>query len=328
MGRFKQYLILLIICVMVLVSCGIKNRKVKAFPNKPITVLIGFKPGGGSDAVAQLTEHFIEKVLNVTFVNQYIPGATGAIAWTKLTKQTEADGYTISVTNTPMLMTNYLINPEISYNIFEFEPLANIVTDPGIIVVSKDSKFKTIQDFLEYAKQNPGKTTVGNSGVGGDDFFTTLIVEKVTGLKFQSIPFQGDAPSWQAAMAGKIDASFNNLGSSFSQIKAKNLKTLVIFANERNPLLLDVPTMKELGYDVVSGSSRGFSAPKGIPAEAREFMINGFKKISEDTEFQKTAVMSGYNLNFKFGDEYAQYLSTQEKILKKIWEEVQDQYKK
>ena len=164
-------------------------------PNKPVTVMIGFKPGGGSDAIAQLAERFLEKALDITFVNQYIPGATGAIAWTKLAKQTKADGYTISVTNTPMVMTDYLINPEISYNISEFEPLANVITDPGIIVVGKESKFKTFQDFLEYAEQNPGKTTIGNSGVGGDDFFTTLIMEKVTGLKFQSIPFQGDGPS-------------------------------------------------------------------------------------------------------------------------------------
>ena len=328
MRRFKQYLVLLIIFVLVSVSCGVENSNVKTFPNKPITVLIGFKPGGGSDALAQLTERFFGKVLNVTFVNQYKPGATGAIAWTQLAKQTKPDGYTISVTNTPMLMTNYLINPEISYNILEFEPLVNVLTDPGIIVVGKDSKFKTLQDFMEYSKQNPGKTTVGNSGVGGDDFFTTLIMEKVTGLKFQLIPFQGDGPSWQAAMAGKIDVSFNNLSTAFPQIKAENLIPLAIFASERSHVLPDVPTLKELGYDVVSGSSRGFSAPKGIPAEAREFLINGFKKIAEDPEFQKIAAVSGYHLDFKFGEEYAQYLSSQEEIFKKIWLGIQNQYKK
>jgi len=153
-------------------------------------------------------------------------------------------------------------------------------------------------------------------------------MEKVTGLKFQLIPFQGDGPSWQAAMSGKIDASFNNLGTTFSQIKAKNLKPLAVFSNERSPLLPDVPTLKELGYDVVSGSSRGFSAPKGIPAEAREFLINGFKKIAEDPEFHKTIVTSGYNLDFKFGYEYAQYLLTHEETFKKVWEEVKGQYNK
>ncbi len=130
----------------------------------------GFKPGGGSDALAQLTQPFLEEPLGTTFVNQYIPGATGAIAWTKLAKTTRNDGYTISVTNTPMLMTNYIMNKEISYNISELTPIANVVTDPGIVVVSKDSPFKTAQEFFDAARKNPGKITVGNSGIGGDDF--------------------------------------------------------------------------------------------------------------------------------------------------------------
>ena len=88
-------------------------------------------------------------------------------------------------------------------------------------------------------------------------------------LKFQKVPFQGDGPSWSAALAGKIDASFNNLGITFPQIKAGNLRVLAVFAAERLPDLPDVPTLRELGIDVVAGSSRGYSAPKGMPAEAQ-----------------------------------------------------------
>lgn len=328
MRHYKQFSSFFLIVAFVLSIVGFATQASAEYPEKPINVLIGFKPGGGSDALAQLTEPFLEKVLGISFVNQYKPGATGAIAWTQLAKQTKADGYTISVTNTPMLMTNYLINPEIAYNISEFDPLANVVTDPGIIVVAKDSQFKTAEEFLNYAKENPGKTTVGNSGVGGDDFFTTLIVQKATGLKFQMIPFQGDGPSWQAAMAGKIDASFNNLGITFPQIKAGNLRALALFAEERTPMLPDVPTLKELGYDVVSGSSRGFSGPKGMPEEAVNVLIDAFKKIAEDPEFKKAAEASAYNLDFKFGEEYAEYLETQEEVFKEVWEEVKDQYKK
>ena len=296
------------------------------YPSKSISVLQGFKPGGGSDALAQLTQPFLEKVLGKSFVNQYIPGATGAIAWTQLTKQTSPDGYTISITNTPMLMTNYIMNDAITYNIGELTPIANVVTDPGIVVVGKDSPYTTIQEFFAAAKENPGSLTVGNSGVGGDDFFTTLIVEKATGLKFQMIPFQGDGPSWQAAMGGKIDASFNNLGITFPQIKAGNMRALVLFAEERNPNIPDVPTLKELGYDVASGSSRGYSAPKGIPAEAREALINAFRKMGEDPAFAKTAEERALTLDLKYGDDYAAYLEKQEIEFGKIWEEVKSQY--
>jgi len=297
------------------------------YPEKPITVLQGFAAGGGSDALAQLTQPFLEKVIGQTFINQYIPGATGAIAWTQLAKQTKNDAYTISITNTPMLMTNYIMNEEIKYHIDELDPIANVVTDPGVIVVGKDSKYKTIQDFLDAVKANPGKVTVGNSGIGGDDFFTTLIVEKASGYKFQMIPFNGDGPSWQAAMGGQIDASFNNLGITYPQVEAGNLKVLAIFAEERNSAIPDVPTFKELGFNVVSGSSRGYSAPKGIPADAKAKLIEAFGEIAKNPEFVKAAEARALPLDIKLGDDYGKYLQEQQENFTQIWEEVKDQYK-
>lgn len=328
MFTMRRLLIVLLIALLTLglFAEGAKETGGDNYPAKPINVLQGFKPGGGSDALAQLTQPYLEGPIGQTFVNQYIPGATGAIAWTQLCKQTAADGYTISITNTPMLMTNYIMNSEITYNIDELTPIANVVTDPGIVVVAKDSPYKNIEDFFNAVKNNPGKVTVGNSGVGGDDFFTTLIVEKATGLKFQMVPFQGDGPSWQAAMGGKIDASFNNLGITFPQIKAGNLRALVLFADKRDPNLPDVPTLKELGYDVVSGSSRGYSAPAGIPSAARDKLIAAFKAMSENPAFKKAAADRALPIDIKLGDDYKSYLETQEKAFTAIWEEVKSQY--
>jgi len=325
MGRSKKFVALLL-AALVLGGLVVTGAMAADYPDKPITVLQGFKPGGGSDALAQLTQPFLEKILGKTFVNQYIPGATGAIAWTQLCKTTRADGYTVSITNTPMLMTNYIMTPAITYNIGELTPIANVVTDPGIIVVAKDSPYKTVQEFFAAAKKSPGMLTVGNSGIGGDDFFTTLIVEKATGLKFQMVPFQGDGPSWQAAMGRKIDASFNNLGITFPQIKAGNLRALALFADKRDANIPDVPTLKELGYDVVSGSSRGYSAPKGIPAEARDKLIKAFGKMAEDPAFKKAAADRALPIDMKLGDAYSEYLQKQEKTFRAIWDEVKGQY--
>jgi tripartite-type tricarboxylate transporter receptor subunit TctC len=297
-----------------------------AYPEKAITVLQGFSAGGGSDTLAQLTQPYLEKVIGQSFINQYIPGATGAIAWTQLAKTAKKDAYTLSITNTPMLQTNYIMNAEISYTIRELEPLANVITDPGIIVVAKDSPYKTAGEFFQAVKDNPGRITVGNSGVGGDDFFTVLILEKASGLKFQQIPFEGDGPSWQAAMGGKIDASFNNLGITFPQVKAGNLRALAILTETRYEGLPDVPTVRELGYDVVSGSSRGYSAPKGIPDEAKNALIEAFKKVAEMPEFKKACADRASMIDLKFGDDYAKMLADQEVQFEAIWEEVREQY--
>lgn len=329
MSRMNRMLVVLGSAFALLaISVGGHQAIASSYPEKPIAVLQGFQPGGGSDALAQLTQPTLEKLLGKSFVNQYIPGATGAIAWTRLAKATKNDGYTISITNTPMLTTNYIMNPDIKYNVNELDPIANVVTDPGIIVVGKDSPYKTVQEFFAAAKAAPGKLTVGNSGVGGDDFFTVLMLQKASGMKFQQIPFEGDGPSWQAALGMKIDASFNNLGITYPQIKAGNLRPLAIFAEKRDPSVPNVPTLKELGYDVVNGSSRGYSAPRGIPAEVKAKLIKAFQDMAKDPAFLKAAADRALVIDMMYGDEYGKFLLKQEKDFKVIWDEVKSEYGK
>jgi tripartite-type tricarboxylate transporter receptor subunit TctC len=158
--------------------------------------------------------------------------------------------------------------------------------------------------------------------VGGDDFFSTIMIEKAAGLQFQKIPFQGDGPSWSAALAGKIDASFNNLGITFPQIKAGNLRVLAVFAAERLQDLPDVPTLRELGIDVVPGSSRGYSAPKGMPEAARAEFIEAMKRVFKNPDFQRDAAARAMTLDFKGGADYVSYLKRQEAEFEQIWKEV------
>ena len=287
-----------------------------------VAVLQGFKPGGGSDVLAQLVQPYLSKKLGVNFVNEYIPGATGAIAWTRLARQSKKDGSVISITNTPMLMTNYIMNDAITYNITDLTPIANVVTDPGIVVVAKDSPYNSIEDLLAAAKAKPGKITIGNSGVGGDDFFTTLLIEKATGLSFKKVPFQGDGPSATAAMGNKIDASFNNVGTVYSQVESGNLKALAVFADKRVDSLPDVPTLKEKGVDVVAGSSRGYSAPAGIPDEARQQLIAAFESLRDDQAFLADAKKRALNIDLVTGEEYGQMFQNMEKEFQGIWKEV------
>lgn len=289
-----------------------------------VTVVQGFKAGGGSDALAQLVQPYLAKELGVNFVNRYQPGATGAIAWTGIAKQTAADGKTVSITNTPMLMTNYIMNPSMQYTIEDLTPLANVVTDPGVIVVRKDSPYKSMKDLLDAVRAAPGKITVGNSGVGGDDFFSIIMIEKATGLRFQQVPFAGDGPSWAAALGGKIDASSNNLGITYPQVKAGNMRVLAVFTENRVPELPDVPTLKEMGINVVAGSSRGYSAPKGIPEAAQKEFIAAMGRVMANPDFKRDAAARAFVIDYKPGAEYTSFLKNQEVEFTQIWKEVKD----
>ncbi|WP_181346926.1 tripartite tricarboxylate transporter substrate binding protein [Thalassobacillus sp. CUG 92003] len=325
--------------ILVLAACGNTEETSNAegsneessdgggeYPTKPIEVLIGFDPGGGSDQLAQLTQPYLKDYLGGSFANEYKPGASGGIAWTSIAQQTENDGYTITITPSPQVVTNYLINSELQYTLDDFDPIANVVTDPAVIVVPSDSEFDTYEDFAKYLEENPKGLNVSHSGVGGDDFFSLLRWKRQTDLDVEMVPYDGDGPSWQAAAGGDVDASFNNLGVVFSQIKEGNLKALALMSEERNEMLPDVPTLKELGVDVVAGSSRGYSAPKGIPEEAKQKLYEAFEKLSEDEEFKEQLKEVALPLDVKVGEEYADYLKQEEEVSSEIWEEVKHEY--
>ncbi|HEY4541477.1 MAG TPA: tripartite tricarboxylate transporter substrate-binding protein, partial [Noviherbaspirillum sp.] len=140
--------------------------------------------------------------------------------------------------------------------------------------------------------------------------------------------FAGDGPSWAAALANKIDASANNLGITYPQIKAGNLRALVVFTEQRVPELPDVPTMKELGIDVVAGSSRGYSAPKGIPEQARKEFIAAMDRVIANPNFKKDAAERAMVIDYKSGEQYGSFLKKQEQEFKGVWDEIKDEVNK
>ena len=182
------------------------------YPAKAVTVIHGFKPGGGSDQLAQVTQPFLEKVLKQRFVNVYKPGADGAIAWKEVGKDTKPDGYTLTTCLTPKTQLNSMVNANAGYSMADFEPIANMIFDPGILVVGMDSKFKTLQDLIDAAKKAPGQIKLSHSGNGGDDWYNGLMIAKLAGVSFNLVPFDGDAPAWQAAAGGHVDVCTTNVG--------------------------------------------------------------------------------------------------------------------
>jgi len=150
----------------------------------------------------------------------------------------------------------------------------------------------------------------------------------LTGAKFKMVPFSGDGPSATAAMGDKIDASANNLGIVYAQIKANNLRALAIFSEKRHPKLPEVPTMKELGFNLVNGSSRGFSAPAGIPKEKRDALVNAFKKVLSDPAFLAEAERQTQDVEAIIGDDYKKLIYSMEDVYRPIVEEVKKNEKK
>lgn len=286
-----------------------------------MTVIHGFKPGGGSDQLSQLTQPYLEKILKQQFVNVYKTGADGEIAWKEIAKSTKPDGYTLGTLLNKTIL-NSMINKDAGYTMADFKPIAQVVWDPGILVVAQDSPFKTMQDLLDYAKANPGKLRMTNSGTGGDDWYTAVMIEKLSNTKMNHIPFEGDAPAWQAVAGGHADANSTNASVVTSLVKGGKMRALAVYSEKRLTELPDVPTLKELGINLVQGSARGYLAPKDTPQEVVDILANAIEQVTKDPEFIKATKAGSLDIIFKKGDDYVKALQEEEASMKKVIDEM------
>jgi len=318
----KAGILVVVLCVLEMVSGLTVAYAAAKYPAKAVTVIHGFKAGGGSDQLAHVTQPFLEKVLKQRFVNVYKPGATGAIAWKEVGKDTKPDGYTLTTCLTPQIQLNSMINANAGYSMADFEPIANMIFDPGILVVGVDSKYKTLQDLLDAAKKEPGKIRISHSGNGGDDWYNGTMIAKLAGVGFNLVPFEGDGPAWQAAAGGHVEAATTNVGVVTSLVQGKKLRGLGVYTEQRLPSIADVPTLKEQGVNFVEGSFRGYLAPKGTPKEIVGTLADGLQKVSADPQFKAACAAVNMVPHFLAGDTYKSFLATKEEALRKIVKEM------
>jgi putative tricarboxylic transport membrane protein len=288
------------------------------YPRKPITTLMGFSPGGGSDVMLSMVRPQLEKLLNTTLVPVYKPGSGSDIAATELA-MSKPDGYTVFVSCTPMIPINAYVR-ETAYKNSDLVFVANVVTDPGILVVRAESPYKTLADVVKASKEKPGTFSVGVASAPGDDWFAMHLFEAAAKIKVNVVPFAGDGPSWQAALAGHVDASSNNLGIVYSQIRAGKLRALAIMSDKRSPILPEVPTFSELGYAFTSGSSRGFAMPKNTPKPVVEKFAAAVKKVMDTDEFKANALKTAFPYDYQGPDEYAAYMKKLDTIYRPLWD--------
>lgn len=291
-----------------------------AYPTNAVTVEHGFSPGGGSDQLSQLTQPFLEKVLGQKFVNVYKPGADGAIAWKEIGKA-KPDGYTLGTLMTPKIELNSMINKEAGYKMEDFVPIANMVYDPGIFIVPPDSKFNSMKDIVDYAKANPGKLGVANSGTGGNGWYNAVMIQTKSGTKWNNVPFQGDGPTATAVAGGNIEAGSTNVAQVTEWVRTGKVKALAVYTDKRLDSLPNIPTLKEQGIDFSTGSYRGYLAPKGTPKEIVDILANGLEKVSQMDEFKQACAKANISIKFMKGEDYQKFLDGEYANLKKVVED-------
>ena len=267
------------------------------YPDRPVTLLAGYPPGGLVDVVSRLVAEGMKGKypagLNV--VNR--PGAAGSLAVAEVTRA-KPDGYTIVLTPQSALVIAAQMQDLAYKTPDDYDPVINLVAYYPMIAVRTESPYKTAQDLVADARTKPGAIRVGSPGEGTSSHLNLEEFMRVTGTKMTHVPFQGWGQSSPALLGGHIEAVVAQPGELKGQVDGKRMRVLVNFTPKRHPVFPDVPTAKELGWDVSNGVWYMLLAPKGTPAAVMRHIHDAAKAAIEDPKF--TADMSGRGIDVDY----------------------------
>ena len=241
-----------------------------AWPERNITFVVPFPPGGSTDMVARTIGQKVSDKIGQPIVVENRPGATGAIGATSVTRA-PADGYTVMVASIGVFATNPYLQPKLQYDpLKDFDLLTVAVRAPNVLVANPNFPANTVAELVAQLKKDPGKISFASSGAGSSDHLTAALFWQRTGTSGLHVPYRGGAPAVSDLIAGHVNVSFQNINAVIGQIQSKQLKVLAITGDARSRILPDVPTLKELGIDGVDVFSwQGVAAPKGLPGDVR-----------------------------------------------------------
>ncbi|MGY3616362.1 tripartite tricarboxylate transporter substrate binding protein BugD [Bradyrhizobium sp. USDA 10063] len=235
------------------------------FPKHPITMIVPFAAGGTSDVIARVVAEQMSVALGQPIVIENVAGAGGSTALARAARA-EPDGYTIAIGNAGTSAATYTIYPKLPFTPGSFAPIAVVAKTFGIIALRKDFPAKDLQDFIAYAKKNPGKVNLGHAGVGSSNYLICKSFVNAAGIDVTLVGYRGAAPALTDAIGGQIDGVCDAAASVSQAINEKLVKGLVVGSTVRLATLPDLPTSAEAGLPEFEAQGwNGLFAPKGTP---------------------------------------------------------------
>ena len=291
--RFLQQVSLITASIVILGGVAQAQEK---FPSKPITLIVPWSAGGGSDTSMRLLAAAASKYLGQPLVVENKPGAGGAEG-TRVLASSKPDGYTIGMVGSGVVARQYG-NPNANA-LSDLQPIAFFGADPNAVTANPKTGFKNADDFVKAAKASPGKIKNGNDKPGGASYIAAAVVENDLGIKLTKVPYDGYAPTVTALMAGELDTATVPVPDVIEHAKAGKLTILGVLDTHRHFLAPNVPTFKEQGYNMVIGSWRMIIGPKGIPADRLAMLEKGLLETMKDPDFVKKANAAGFAIDPK-----------------------------
>lgn len=297
-----------------------KIEDISQYPSKEIEIIVPAGAGGGTDAAARALANEMKEDLGVGIGILNKPGASGSVGMTE-GANAKADGYTLSMVFVELTMFEHLglspLRPS------DVKPVALVNLDPAALTVRADAPYDTLEEFVEYAKANPGEISVGNAGTGSIWHIAAEILANDTGIELNHIPHEGAAPAVTALVGGHVDAVTVSPAEVRAQIEAGNLKTLAIMSDERSEVMPEVPTFKEEGYDIQEVATwRGITVPNDTPDEIVEKLEKSVMEAANTDSFKEFMASNGLGISVKNSVEFGQYMEENQKMFGEIIKEL------
>ena len=296
-----------------LLACGLAGGvQGQAFPAKPVKIIIPFVAGGSSDIVGRALGSKFQELLGQPAVVENKPGANGSIA-AEFVAKADPDGYTVLVGSIGVFSINAALFKDLRYHpVRDFAPITLAVTTPNVLVTKLDFPAKSVQELVQYARNNPGRISYGSSGTGSSDHLTSELFKQVTKTFGVHIPYRGGAAVVTDLLGGQIEASFQNLGTVATQIKAGKIRALAVTATARSATIPDVPTMAEAGFkDFVVTSWQAAGAPAKTPREVVAKLNEAAVKALRSPDVRDRLTGIGFDIVASSPEEFGQFMKAE-----------------
>lgn len=280
-----------------------------SYPDKAVTVIVPFPPGGSTDMLARIMAQKMGEKLGQPIIVDNKPGATGAIGAAQV-KRAAPDGYTLLAASIGVWATNPFLQKNLAYDpAKDFDLLTVAVRSPNILVVNPNVPVKNVAELVAYLKKNPNQVSFASSGAGSSDHLSAALFWQITGTSGIHVPYKGGGPAITDLVAGHAQASFQNLNNVISHIKAGKLRALASTGDKRSLLLPDVPTLAESGMtDAVVWSWQALGAPKGLPDDVKSKLLEAMMSALKDPDVAKRLTDPGFEIVASSPKEFALFL--------------------
>ena len=306
MKKDKNFSLVWMLCLLLLIPVTVGAAE--KFPTKPIEIVVPFAAGGSTDVLARFVAKYAPKYFDKPLVIINKPGG-GGVTGTEGVVRAKADGYSLYL---GYGSGHDLVTPhfqKLPYETFiDLIPVCRLSVHSVVMIIRADAPYKTLKEFVDWGKKREQVTASVSTKAGSVDI-TFQALGKATGLKMVTVPFRGGAEAVTAIVGGQTDSGGNHPSEIISHIKAKRLIPIAVALEQRDPAIPDVPTFKELGYNVVTvGSVKGVAAAKGTPPEVIGYLAERFKKVCEDPEFIKGMKDIGQPVMYLGPADFGKYL--------------------